>query len=58
MDGNGLIELGEMVRSVASIYKMIGQNQVIQKLTNRRKTPSQIEISERQISLTDLWINW
>ena len=29
VDGNGVIELQEMVKIVASIYKMMGDNQVM-----------------------------
>ena len=29
VDGNGVIELQEMVKIVASIYKMMGENQVM-----------------------------
>ena len=33
VDGNGVIDLEEMIKIVASIYKMMGENQVSQKLT-------------------------
>ena len=32
VDGNGVIDLQEMIKIVASIYKMMGDNQVTQKL--------------------------
>ena len=31
MDGNGVIDLQEMIKIVASIYKMMGEKQVTQK---------------------------
>ena len=35
VDGNGVIDLEEMIKIVASIYKMMGENQVSQKLTTK-----------------------
>ena len=35
MDGNGVIDLQEMIKIVASIYKMMGENQVSQKLPKK-----------------------
>ena len=35
VDGNGVIDLEEMIKIVASIYKMMGENQVSQKLTKK-----------------------
>ena len=34
VDGNGVIDLQEMIKIVASIYKMMGEKQVTQKRTN------------------------
>ena len=34
MDGNGVIDLQEMIKIVASIYKMMGEKQVTQKKDN------------------------
>ena len=35
VDGNGVIDLQEMVKIVASIYKMMGENQVSHKLKEK-----------------------
>ena len=32
VDGNGWIDLGEMTRLVGSIYKMLGQHQLVQQV--------------------------
>ena len=34
VDGNGVIDLQEMIKIVASIYKMMGEKQVTQKKDN------------------------
>ena len=33
VDGNGWIDLGEMTRLVGSIYKMLGQHQLVQQVS-------------------------
>ena len=35
VDGNGVIDLQEMIKIVASIYKMMGENQVSHKLKEK-----------------------
>ena len=35
VDGNGWIDLGEMTRLVGSIYKMLGQHQLVQQVSNQ-----------------------
>ena len=35
VDGNGWIDLGEMTRLVGSIYKMLGQHQLEQQVSNQ-----------------------
>ena len=38
VDGNGWIDLGEMTKLVGSIYKMLGQHQLLKQATFYRMT--------------------
>ena len=37
VDGNGWIDLNEMTRLVGSIYKMLGQHQLVQQVGQNRE---------------------